>query len=211
MDRSSCTAHRHGTRWAYRDGCRCDDAREDRRLYVKRWRAGRNPVRRVPALGYARMVRALQATGWPLWRQAEIGKVKLRVLKTVGQHPWLCPENAARIDKVYRQLSGQDGPSRHTENRAWAAGYPPPGAWVGRDIHDPDSQPDWIRPDDPDSVAAEQVACGQRRWADLRSEGERLAAYQLAVRGGVSQRSMQTEWKVSSRVITRLNRLENAP
>lgn len=210
MAQSSCTASRHGrdvTRpyVAYcRDHCRCPDATEDWRLHHKRWREGRSHLRE-PALGSIRRVQALQAIGWPRWLQAEhAGLPSHRSLSNIHRRAWVYADTARAVATLYLRLQNEDGPSARTEDLAWKAGYPPPGAWVGQDIDDPATVPIWIRPDEPDRVAAEQVALQRAQWASLRPD-EQAEAYRLARRYGLSQRAMQADWHVSSRVLKRLD------
>jgi hypothetical protein len=210
MDRSSCPASRHGTYSAYRLGCRCDDAREDWRLYHKRRREGRAPVRRVPAIGSTRRLRALQAIGWPLYLLARNLGGSYYTLREIPGRQLVLAATARDVQALYERLAATDGPSRTTENRAWAAGYPPPGAWVGCDIDDPAAVPNWIRPDDPDEVAAERVPAARagQDWRvnafHLLTREEQAAAYRRALERGVSMRAMQSDWQVSSRVLNRL-------
>jgi hypothetical protein len=210
MDQSSCTAERHGRDVEYpyvayyRNHCRCDDAREDWRLHCKRWREGRSHLRE-PALGYIRMVQALQAMGWPRWLQAEHAGLPTYALGRIHKQTWVHASTAQAIAALYLRLQNEDGPSPITNDRAWKAGYPPPGAWGEQDLHDPAAVPQcWSRPGDPDPVAAELVARQRARWTTLRPE-ERAEAYRLARRYGVSQRAMQADWHVSSRVLHRLD------
>jgi hypothetical protein len=208
---SSCTAERHA--WdvarpyvayvAYH--CRHPEATEDWRLYKKRRHEHRAPMLRVPALGSIRMVQALQAIGWPRWLQAEhAGLPSRRSLGNIHRREWVYAETASAVAALYLRLQNEDGPSARTEDLAWKAGYPPPGAWAGQDIDDPAAQPVWIRSDEPDRVAAEQVALQRAQWASLRPD-EQAEAYRLARRYGLSQRAMQADWHVSSRVLKRLD------
>ncbi len=201
---SSCTAGRHGSYVAYyRHGCRCPDAREDWRLYNKRLREGRSHLRE-PALGHIRRVQALQAIGWPRWLQAEHAGLRPDTLTRIHRQTWVLASTAQALRVLYRRLENEDGPSRITEDRSWKAGYPPPGAWEGQDIDDPAAVPIWIRAEDPDAIAVEKVALQRAQWASLRPD-EQAEAYRLAVRYGLSQRAMQADWHVSSRVLKRLD------
>lgn len=207
IDRSSCTAPRHGTASAYvRYRCRCDDAREDWRLYKKRRREGRQPPLRINSLGAARRIRALCAIGWPQVALAEqLGWSKDRVWHvTIQSYPTVYASTAARIKALYDRLQGTPGPSDRTRKYANAQGWATPLAWD--DIDDPNAMP-VDAPDDPaaevDLTVVELASVGllDKPTAKLpRAERELVIqqmtaagrpAHEIAARVGVTKRTVE--------------------
>jgi hypothetical protein len=143
VDRTGCTGRFHGDESAYRQGCRCSDAREDRRIKEKRRRYNVHTPAYVDVTGTLRRLRALAAIGWPVkdlgprlgistqqmdhYRSAR----KARIRGTV----------AARIEALYDQLSATPGPSAVSRDRATRNGWEPPLLWEDVDIDDPLAQP----------------------------------------------------------------------
>lgn len=68
IDRTACTAPRHGDEWAYsKNGCRCPDGREAWRVYSLQRRQGINRARLVDISPTATRIRILAALGYD-WR-----------------------------------------------------------------------------------------------------------------------------------------------
>jgi hypothetical protein len=157
IDRSTCSAPRHGTIAALRhNGCTCPDSREQRRLYDKRRSLGRPERRREPALGISRRIQALWAIGH---NSATIGahaNMHPQEVQQLAKHrDWVTPATAADVHRAYRNLKDIPGTSDTTARRAAAAGYKPPPYWdAGDDIDLPDPEPD---PDLVDDVLVEQA------------------------------------------------------
>jgi len=148
LDRSACPGTRHGTYVAHtKYGCRCPDAREDLRLYTKRRKQGRAPVRRIDATGTIRRVKAL-------WTIGHNSDTIAAAITNHGQYlsadsirniargrRWVTPATHAAIHYAYDALSMTRGTSLLTHLRATAAGYHPPLAWDDETIDDPDAKP----------------------------------------------------------------------
>lgn len=141
----SCTAGRHGTEAAYRQGCRCPEAREDRRIRAKRRRDGVHPERHayLPVAGTQRRLRALAAIGWPVKELAPMIGTSPRQMDhyRCGRKPRIHREAAKQIADLYERLSATPGPSELSRTRAKAAGWAPPLAWDDDAIDDPAAQP----------------------------------------------------------------------
>jgi hypothetical protein len=146
-DRSQCPKTFHGTYNAYLYGCRCDDAREVSRLYVKRWRHGTQPPATVPVVGSMRRVRALMRIGYaPTDLAQRIGRhPKTMSEVSLGSNLRVQVETHRRIVRIYDELSMTPGPSLRAV--AWAArrGYPPPLCWSDETIDDPSAVPEGVR------------------------------------------------------------------
>lgn len=96
---------------------------------------------RVPAIGAARRIRALQALGWPLHRLA--GDVTIHQLDWIANHPdGAIPAAAYRIVRdAYDLLAMRMGPSARTRNWARRNQLAPPLAWDDDEIDDPAATP----------------------------------------------------------------------
>lgn len=111
------------------------------RLTPARIRALTPDHMRLPALGSARRLRALQALGWPL--NCITAEISNSQINWIAAHPNAqIPARAARaVATTYDRLSMRPGPSARTA--AWAARHHlhPPLAWDDADIDRPDGQP----------------------------------------------------------------------
>jgi len=207
VDRSGCTAQRHGTTSAYDWwGCRCADAREAFRLYRKRLAQGRQPPALVPAVGTARRLQALVAIGYS-WRDlaAKLGISNRRVAELA-----LAPEGrvhrttVARVHTLFEELSGTPGTTRYAFVVAARHGFAPPLAWD--DIDDPNAQPDVLGGDVPqassaaiDEVAIRRALAGEpvpltsleRRHAVHAGMRQSMPLYRIAERLRVSHTTAQ--------------------
>lgn len=185
VDRSACSASRHGSVNDYRRGCRCPDACEARRLYVKRIKVGRALPGYVSSVGTGRRVRALAALGWSA---ADVGQHLGLHRNTIAQlgndrRATILRSTAARIAAVYDELQGTPGPSVRARNFARKAGWPPPHLWD--DIDDPDARP---VDDAPVSMGKYRVDLDEIDF--LMSQGYPLA--KAAERCGVREDSVRT-------------------
>jgi hypothetical protein len=165
IDRSACKNQRlkrHGTYSSFRYGCTCPDAVEENRLYQKRYRGRRLPSRRIPAVGIARRICALQAIGWPLEDIARRAGTTPQAINQVKRQKWVQYDKAQRLLRIYDELSMTPGPSGITRSRARTAGHAPPLAWWGRDIDNPDALPDLAGPDEDvvDEVVVQRLTAG---------------------------------------------------
>jgi hypothetical protein len=139
----SCDAARHGDHNAYRRGCRCPEAVESRRLYMKRWREGRLQPGMVPAVGVTRRLQALSALGWTVNDiAARMGTTAVNVHQMRrGRSAEVTRMVAARVNAVYEELSGTAGPSVRVRGHAQRQGWAPPLAWDDDAIDNPDAKP----------------------------------------------------------------------
>ncbi len=173
IDRSGCPRQptqsgvppKHGTRDAYRRGCRCADAREARRLYMKRRREGRLQSNRVPVLGSRRRLQSLMAQGHSLTSLSKIPGLPSRATLMLihrGEESWVYRPTHDAIAAAFERLSMIVGPSTRARNIARAAGHHPPFAWTGINIDNPRAAPD---PGDAPSRGVD-VADLARSWRD---------------------------------------------
>jgi hypothetical protein len=165
IDRTNCTATRHGNDSAYRQGCRCDDAREDKRIYRKRLREGRHKPKVVNGAGTARRLQALGALGWPsAVLGARLGVTDMAV-RHYRQGRQVTRRTADQVARLYEQLSGTGGPSAYTRSRARSYGWVPPLLWEEIDMDDPNAQPE-----------EETLATGRRTAAVLVEDFDYLVS-----------------------------------
>lgn len=185
IDRTGCSATRHGTASTYNYGCRCPDAREAWRLYSKRRRENRAQPGYTSPIPSARKVQALMALGWPAyeitrrlgWSNASSNLQRIPKRARIYRH------HADAIDRVYRELSGTAGPSATTRRRAKTAGYLPPLAW---DCIDTDSAPPETSENDEvevDEIVVLRAASGRLPASEVRTEERRAAVARLAASG----------------------------
>lgn len=154
MDRSNCTAPRHGTVSDYRYGCRCDDSREAYRLYRKRLRQGRHQPRIVPAIGTVRRLRALAAIGWNCAELSRrLGYTTPRGVQSLREHrsDVVLARVATRVSALYGRLEGTAGVDHRARLLAVRRGWAPPLAW--NNIDDPLEQPAQPAAEKPDRPA----------------------------------------------------------
>lgn len=179
---------RHGRQSGYLAGCRADCCRHAHMVWMKRYRM--SAPRSIDAIGSHRRVQALEAIGWT---RADISKElghKRDYIKHVLAADVIFTRTAEAIENVYEQLSEtvpQDAPTRRagqwrkhetTRERARKAGYPPPSAWFGVDIDDPEAEPDpgWREYRRPITALLEDFD-----WLVGNGESEHMAATQLGV------------------------------
>lgn len=157
-----CPAPYHGTEAAAgHAGCRCQEAREERRIRNKRRRENRLVSTRIDVTGTRRRLQALAVLGW---RWADIaermgGSYQVpQALATTDQRT-VHVHTARRVAATYRLLVDRTGPSHITRRRALAKGWVGPLAW--RNIDNPAETPDQAGPveeDRGDSVDEVAVA-----------------------------------------------------
>lgn len=100
----------------------------------------------VAATGTRRRLEALAALGHPSRVVgAAMGRKpgSARALVSSWRHPGrrVTASTAADVDRAYQLLRGRPGTSQKVRIQARKAGCLPPEAWDGRDINDPDTQP----------------------------------------------------------------------
>jgi hypothetical protein len=149
IDRSQCPATRHGDRSAYVNlGCRCEDAKEDKRLYDKRYRTGRPIHLMVPSsVGAMRRMQALMRIGYDLqdlserlgWHRARCSQIARDRNGTMRLSTYL------KVRALYDELSMTPGPSLRAKSWAAARGYMPPLCWSDESIDDPSAVSEGVR------------------------------------------------------------------
>jgi hypothetical protein len=193
---TDCAAHRHGDEAAYRQGCRCDTAREDRRIRVKRRRDGIHPDRHAyrEVEGTQRRLRALAAIGWPVKELAPMLGTSPRQVDhyRCGRKPRIHRDAAKRIADLYERLSATPGPSELSRTRAEKAGWAPPHAWDDGALDNPAAQPVGVGAPPPQPrVDLDEVK-------HLESFGE--SREEIATRLGVALQSIkQAEYRAQER------------
>lgn len=143
---------------------------------------------RIPAAGTARRIRALNAIGWSnAHLGARLGVTRDRVAQYANAERVERP-TAAKVARVYDELSMTPGPS--VKARTWARkrGYMPPLAWDDETIDDPAA---WAAPGEPDDcgiddVAVDRLIAGRATWHDLTRD-ERIEAARRMDRRGISR------------------------
>lgn len=187
-DRTGCPTRHHNTRGAYRMGCRCPEAREDRRVADKRLRNGYGPPRSHPATGSTRRLQALMALGWTANDIAAALPSAPEHVRDIarGARRRVLAATATGITDLYEKWSGTPGPSKIGRRRAAAKGWLPPLAWDDVDIDDPTVRPNLGGSTDelPDPVEVEAALNGGRAWRDLR-HADRTELIAVADRCGV--------------------------
>lgn len=139
----TCTAPRHGSLTAYKDGCRCPTARQDATRAQKLYRlrlihAGQLSV---DSTATRRRVQALGAVGW---RAHDIGiriGTTSRAVSLLLTRDRVYLTTAERVAAVYDQLADHQGPSAVTARRAAAKGWLQPLWWDDDTIDDPTFDP----------------------------------------------------------------------
>lgn len=100
---------------------------------------------RLPATGTRRRLQALAALGWPSAEiAARLGVSDAAVIARTSSSRTVDRTNAARIRRVYDELSMTVGPSSITRKRALAKGWVPPLAWDDDSIDDPSAEPQGV-------------------------------------------------------------------
>ena len=195
-DRYVCPPdHKHAATGSCYTGhkCRCEPCRDraSRRARFDRIRRAKLGPQLIPALGTQRRIRALQAIGWDMKRIGEhAGMSRAAVSMIVHPDRTTCTmRTAARIARVYEELSARPGPSRQA--RVMSRKWPSPLAW---DDIDRDEYPQ-RHPADP------MIA----RWKARRDAGEThedLAPLTIQlIEDGVSIRRLTKELGVSDATI----------
>ncbi len=132
----------------------------------------------IPAAGTHRRIQALMAIGYPFVDLAErLGVHHDRIRQYLIQEA-VYTRTAARVARLYDELSMTPGPSRRARNIAARRGYLPPLAWDDDTIDDPAA---WASPgedtdDLPDDVAVERLLHGLADWRDAAMADRREAA-----------------------------------
>jgi len=164
----TCTASRHGHYSAYRQGCRCPDAREDWRLYHKRRRQGRAVPLLIDATGTHRRIQALQALGWPRRHLEPAAGLQAGRLSQILRATVVTRTTATAIAHIFDQLCMTPGPSAVTRHRAAVKDWPPPLAWDDDTIDDPAAEPQ--------HNARSHINAATERAVERAVEVERLTA-----------------------------------
>ncbi len=201
VDRTRCTARRHGTYSAYRTGCRCDDAREDWRLYYKRWRHNRNPPRLVDATGTCRRIQALWAIGHTAEHIATHLGVTTKRVYQIRTSRRVTLATATAVAHVYQQLANTPGPSYVNRGRT-GRHIATPAYWeTWGTIDDPDPHPTSVV----DEYAIHLVLTGARPITTLPPH-EQLEAFTRLRTQGLSDGQIRYRLNLSPGTTTRLAR-----
>ncbi len=142
---------------------------------------------RVPAVGAQRRIHALQAIGWTADDIGiRLGVTGGAVTSYARQHRVMYEVWEAIAD-LYEELSGTPGTSKLSVMRSRERRFAPPLAWEGRDIDDPEAQPD-IGADaattEVDPVLLARILSGQHQGKVEKPE--RRAVLDHAVENGLS-------------------------
>jgi hypothetical protein len=175
-----CPAGNHDTVTAYRQGCRSAAAREDRRLYAKRWRQGRHVDRKChDYIGIARRIEAAAYMGWSQRAMEQETGFSARTLwmLTTGRQKYVTTRSRDRLIPVLERLALT--PRDDSRVRGWARrqGFRPLLAWD--DIDDPAEQ----APPAPD--LADQIA-------ELAGRG--LNQLQVARKLDLGEKTVRNRW-----------------
>jgi hypothetical protein len=207
-----CAAAWHGTRSAYRHGCRCPHAREDARIMRKRHRHGRAQPAYVDATGTARRIQALSALGWRFAdiadRYGDISYQSVQKLALMSR-PRVHRLTVDKVKAVYDELSMHRGPSEQTRRRAQRKGWKPPLAWDDDTIDDPKAKPE--RGDGTgaavDPVAVHLALTGEP--AKLVRNADKRAAVAALVHRNVSARDIAHRLRMSESAVDKAKQRHN--
>lgn len=142
----------------YQAGCRGCQRKAQAEFAKRQLRALHGlPSPLIDATGTRRRIQALNAIGWD----------NGRIMKRLGMDPYgsrtlfrgarVHQNTAAKVARVYDELSMTPGPSVRARLHAQRRGYAPPLAWDDDTIDDPNAVPDLGAPDD-DTAWADDVA-----------------------------------------------------
>lgn len=186
---------RHGTNAGHVAGCReeCCNRAKTRYDKLRKYEiASKNIRRRVPAVGYRRRLRALQALGWSYTRLAPLLGCNTSTLHARTEATTVSRANHERMVEVYDRLSMTTPIGTHVERdrrRAQAKGWAPPLAWDDDSLDDPDAQPyrGRTRGANPelqrvDEVVVERALNGERVRANIAERSEVSARWVAAGR-----------------------------
>ena len=176
---NGCTATRHGTVRAYKDGCRCPGTRDLGCRWEKayRLRKARGQSLHTDGTGTRRRVQALVTTGW---RLEDIGArlgVSLYAISELIRRDRIHVNSARNVAAIYDELVGMAGPSHKSAARALTRGWAPPEAWTADTIDDPAAQPwSWDTTGSPsvDEVAVQRALAGEHVSLPRDERGEAL-------------------------------------
>lgn len=182
----NCEADRHGTHGAFREKCRCPEAREDWRLYYKRRRENRSAARVTNGIGTQRRLQALVAIGWPASALAARLNVGQAVIGRLYHRPRVHIATAAAVRSLYDQLWDIPGPSTRSRRYAAAAGWKPPMFWDDDTIDLPRApMPAHNAKPEPVTAAELEVLRGYHR------EYERLRAQEFPISAFIREQDAQ--------------------
>lgn len=120
IDRTGCTARRHGNpsayNWFY---CRCPDAREANRAYKAGLRNGTNPPGRIDGQPTMLRLRILAALGYDWTTLARnYGCTPPRIARLAHQRRHVYPATATQVTRLYTQLVAAPTPCGYPATRA---------------------------------------------------------------------------------------------
>lgn len=215
----------HGTIRCYRmHRCRCPDARAAGSGDTMAWRERRRqrlglPDDRqiVPAVRIHRQIRALQVIGWRMKDQSrQLGRHDTLISHVAGQ-PAVWRGTQRWFDGLYERLCrrpgpdvdphGRPGPGTVIARKAGGSGFPPPYAWHGLDMADPDTVP-WYYGWDLDPAAVERVLLLARGRAvpvpDLGADDTAAVVGQILMTDPQAAATLHRVLNISGRQATRI-------
>lgn len=141
---------------------------------------------KVLAIGAQRRVGALRTAGWTTAEIARTaGYVGASSIKYLFDATTITRSTAAKIAAAYDELCDREPTAFHANRaRTWAAkssDFPPPSAWFGVDIDDPDAQPDPGWSDWPNGKKPMAATLEDFDWLVDQGESPERAAERLGV------------------------------
>lgn len=149
IDRSTCTAARHGDENAYSHGCSCRDACDAARIYRRKLAAGIR--RRIPSAGTARRIQAMCVDGHSM---ADLGAELLisgKAVRNILYRDQVLSSTAWLVHALAAKKRDTPGGSPLIQRRAHEALWLPWEAW------------DYAAIDDPAPVTVQEALVG---WLD---------------------------------------------
>lgn len=188
---TDCPANTHDSHGAHRMGCDSGAAREARRLYLKRWKQGRNAPAFVDPLGVRRRIEACHFMGWSGPEIAErigLDQRHIGFIRRRARNHQMLVATRTRVVPLLEALAMRRAPESFSalKTRNWARrqGFRPLLAWD--DIDDPAEQ----APPAPD--LADQIA-------ELAARG--LNQTQVAKKLDVGEKIVRNRWPAAPTVV----------
>lgn len=142
----TCPSSTHDSHGAHRMGCDSGAAREARRLYLKRWKNGRQPSAFTDPVGVRRRIEACYLAGWSgpqLAAATGLDPRSINFIRRGDRNERILVETYRRIAPILERLAMATPPAhmhrQRTINWARREGFRPLLAWD--DIDDPNETP----------------------------------------------------------------------
>lgn len=195
-------ACRCGTDAGYQAGCGCTRCKAAHARNHKSLRVTARPV--VPALGVLRRTQALECLGWSTAEQSRrLGMTRSYLLK-VRERTTVERATAAKVDRLYDQLSMTRCTAPIASRIAAAArsrGYAPPLAWDEGTLDDPTAVPyghaarQARSRADVDDVVVDRFLAGEHDLPTTRAERIAIAARWVATGRSLAELERVTGWR----------------